>query len=112
MENLKEHIAFKILAIALIITIAIPSVIKFSHVFTHHKHKHEICKGERTTHLHEIDLDCEFYKFKLNNNFTLPQYSTAIFIENNQSKEVSNQYLFLSNYQRLHFSLRGPPMSI
>ena len=110
MENLKNHIVFKFLAIALVISIAIPSVIKFSHIFA--DHKHEVCLGETSTHLHELDLECEFYKFKLNNNFTLPQRFVVAFINNEQSTVVTSQYLFLSNYQRLHFSLRGPPVSI
>ena len=26
----------------------------------------DVCKGEKTAHVHEIDSDCEFYDFHLN----------------------------------------------
>lgn len=88
----------------------VPSAIKLVHVFEHHEH--EVCKGGETTHIHNIDLDCEFQKFQLNKNFTLSDISFAIFKHIENSKTNLSQYHFLNKYQRLHFSLRGPPALI
>ena len=107
MNFAKEHIAFKILTIFLVVTLLVPSAVKLAHVFEHHKH--EICEGGDSTHIHKVDLDCEFQKFQINNNFALTQLTFEVFKLNENSKIIESQYRFLSNYQRLHFSLRGPP---
>lgn len=112
MKTIKEHIIFRILSLFLVSFILVPSVIKFSHVFTHNQHKHEICKGEKSTHLHELDLDCEFYKFQLNNNFTLSFFNIDLISLKDKQTKISPHYSFLSKYERLHFSLRGPPSLI
>lgn len=110
MGNLKEHITFKILSIALVLSIALPSAVKFSHVFTHHEHK--VCKGEKSTHIHEVDLDCDFLKFKLNNTYYSSfQYEYSFFSSSNYKISAST-YKFLNNHQQLSFSLRGPPVLV
>ncbi len=107
MSFTKEHIAFKTLIMLLVVTLLVPSAVKIAHIFEHHKH--EICEGGDSTHIHKVDLECEFQKFQINNNFTLSQITFAFFQLNENSKVIESQYRFLSNYQRLHFSLRGPP---
>jgi hypothetical protein len=110
MGNLKEHIAFKIITLALVISIVIPSIVKFSHVFTHHDHK--VCLGEKSTHIHEVDLDCDFHKFKLNNSYyTFVQYQNLFHVTPHR-KISTLTYKFLNNHQRLSFSLRGPPFLV
>lgn len=112
MASFKEHIAFKILTITLVLTLIIPSAVKFSHVFTHSHHKHDVCKGEKTTHLHEIDIDCEFYKFQLNNHF-LSQLVSDNWLQIPYYHEVSRlTYKFLNSHRPLSFSLRGPPVLV
>lgn len=109
MNYIKEHIIFKALTIMLVITLIVPSAVKFSHVFTHSQHKHDVCKGEKTTHLHEIDIDCEFYKFQLNNHF-LSQLENDNWLQTPYYHEVSLlTYKFLNSHRPLSFSLRGPP---
>ena len=103
----KEHIVFKVLTFLLVFTLLIPSAVKLAHVFEHHEH--EVCVGNETTHIHKVDLDCEFQKFQLNNSFTLNDITFEIFKHSENSKAVLSNYNFLSKYQRLHFSLRGPP---
>lgn len=109
MQTIKEHIAFRIITITIVIAIITPSIVKFSHIFTHHQHKHEICKGERTTHLHELDLDCEFYKFQLNKNYASLLKYDNFFCKLPHYKAPILTYKFLNNHQPLSFSLRGPP---
>ncbi len=107
MIYLRQHIAFKILTLTLVVTLLLPSAVKFMHIFE--KHQHEVCYGESDSHFHTLDIDCEFYKFKLNVPFTFPENVTVLiaYIEINTLR--NKDYSFLSDYQRLHFSLRGPP---
>ncbi|WP_418509968.1 hypothetical protein [Corallibacter sp.] len=110
MQQIKNHIIFKSLAICLAMTILVPSAIKLLHTFEHHSHDVVQCLDNKSdAHLHEFHFDCDFYKFQLSNLFTIssPAYD---FIKISYRKKITNtQYDFLSDYQRLHFSLRGPP---
>lgn len=110
MQDLKKHIVFKIITLIIAVVFLVPSAIKFSHVFTHHTH--EVCKGELTSHIHKVDIDCDFYKFQLNKNFTYLLFNVDLFLENNEPQQIVSQYHFLSKYQRLQTSLRGPPALI
>ena len=107
MKNLKDHILFKTLALLLVVTLLIPSVTKFAHLFAHHKH--DICLGEKTTHLHEINNDCDFYKFKLATVYTFTLFNFEFFSVQENYFEIVSQYQFLSEFQQLHTALRGPP---
>ncbi|WP_282136084.1 hypothetical protein [Seonamhaeicola maritimus] len=107
MSKLKEHIAFKGIMLLLVAALFAPTAIKFAHVFAHHQHK--VCVGEKSTHFHQIDLDCKFQKFNLHQNATFTTFSFDAFTEKEIQPKIESQYKFLSKYQRLHFSLRGPP---
>jgi len=106
-ERLKSHIGYKISLIILVIALLVPSFVKLAHAFE--THKHEICKTPQKSHYHNLDLDCEFYKFKLSTTFSfqLQDYSlTSI----NYPSLITNYYKF--NYSNSHIgltSLRGPP---
>jgi len=108
MNKYKESIIFKSLIITLVMTLLVPSFVKLAHAFENHKH--EICVKPQKSHFHEYNLDCEFYKFKMS-----PQ--TAILVDCYKSSNIKkigasiiSQYQFISNYQQLSFSLRGPPI--
>lgn len=103
----RTHIIFKVLTLGLVLTLLFPIAFKFAHVFEHHKH--EICTGESSTHIHKVDLDCEFQKFQLNTNFNISHAVFELFQIKKETSKILSQYSFLSKYQRLHFSLRGPP---
>ena len=107
MNNIKEHIAFKAITFFLAILLLVPSAVKFTHIFSHHKH--DICKGEKATHLHEINTDCDYYKFKLINSYTLTFYHVELFSPKEKLLKIDSQYQFLSEFQRLQTALRGPP---
>ena len=107
MHFLKEHIIFKILTFTLAWAILIPAAVKFTHAFNHYKH--EVCLGEKTTHVHKLDLDCKFYDFKLTQNYILSEFNFNTSDIKIPSLKVVSPYIFLSSYQNLHFSLRGPP---
>lgn len=110
MNVLREHIVFRILTFALIGVLVLPYAAKFAHIFEHHEH--EVCHGEKATHLHEIDFDCEFYKFKLTTSFAFDLSHVEFFVPKKESQQITSQYHFLSKYQHLHSALRGPPSLI
>lgn len=107
MHKFSDHITYKIITCLLVITLLVPTAVKFSHIFLHHHH--EICHGEPQTHLHKADLDCNFYKFKLSAPFTIPSITYAFHSIEDNHQNYAGVYSFLSDFQQLHFSLRGPP---
>ena len=107
MQKFKQHIAFKILAFSLALTLLTPTFVKFNHIFAHHKH--DICLGEKSTHLHTLNIDCDFYKFHLNSVYTFSYFEFQLFIPKEQTLSIVSQYQFISKYQRLQVALRGPP---
>lgn len=103
-----KNITFKLVATILLAAVLLPSAIKLEHVFENHKH--EVCLDISTQHFHEIDLECEFYKFKLNTDYhTLFNYEETI-TEALYLQSISTFYFYLNNHQQLPFSLRGPPI--
>lgn len=106
----KLHTAFKISAFTLALLLLVPTFVKFNHMFAHHKH--DICLGEKSTHLHELNTDCDFYKFNLSHAYTFTYFEFSLFIPKKQTLSIVSQYQFLSKYQRLQIALRGPPVLI
>jgi len=106
----KEHIIFKFSIVLLVIALLTPSFVKFSHIFK--DHVHEVCSNPNKAHFHNVDLDCEFYKFKLNKKlfFASNEFQCLNVTENH--KLTISYYQYLSDYQFLHFSPRGPPQLI
>lgn len=109
MQNIKQHIIFRSLSLLLIVLVLTPSVVKLEHAFNHSHHKHEVCLGEPQAHLHTLDVDCEFHKFQLNTVFSLPENNFELLEIQDNHQVINSQYFFISEFQSLHFSLRGPP---
>ena len=111
MRPIQEHSIFKLITIILIVSILIPSIVKIGHVFENHKH--DVCTDNLSqTHLHTLDLDCEFYKFKINKPFVFNTATPRLVSVENNHKTHTSQYHFISHYQRLSFALRGPPQLV
>jgi hypothetical protein len=106
-HKIKQHIVFKLSTLLLVLALLTPTVVKFAHIFNHHSH--EVCKGETKTHLHALDVDCTFHKFKLNTQYTFSIQSIDLFVNEDNYNHIFTNYIFLNSYQSLHFSLRGPP---
>ena len=106
-----KHILTKSLALLLVVTVLLPATVKAMHVFENHKH--EVCT-EKTSdhHLHQIDVDCDFYKIKLNNSLSFSVFSYTLLEVKNNHKPILSQYQFISSYQRLGIVLRGPPQIV
>ncbi|MDG5491927.1 hypothetical protein [Psychroserpens sp. SPM9] len=109
MDIKKPHISIQLASLVLAFVLLVPSVVKFSHALSNHEH--EVCFDKDQTHFHKIDLDCEFYKFKLQTQTTKVIVDYDIYAIEANHKTINHYYSFLSNYQRLHFSLRGPPFN-
>ncbi len=111
MHKLKKHIFFRCFSFILGLSILVPTVQKFVHIFEHHEH--DFCTNEtQQTHLHESSTDCEFHKFKLNTNYNIALAEYSLFVPTTLYLEITSQYFFISKYQRLQTALRGPPAFI
>ena len=107
MHTLKEHIVFKIITLTLVGILFVPTALKLDHIFEHHDH--QVCIGVSTTHIHKVDLDCEFQKFQITNLF-LSDIRHQESIQVDYSDEVIlTPYKFLNGHDPLHVLLRGPP---
>ena len=89
---------------------ALPSVMKLSHAI--HEHQNQKCSKDIAVHFHNAEFDCEFQKFKLSKQFYTDLDHFDFFIPTEIREDVSASYTFLSTYQQLHFSLRGPPSAV
>ncbi|GAA4282364.1 hypothetical protein [Gaetbulibacter aestuarii] len=107
MNQLKKHIAFKIVGVLLVAALLIPTGAKFAHIFK--THKHVFCTAKHETHLHNYDFDCQFYKFHVNANFTLPDFHFNIPEIFQPCETIEAPYVALIEHEDLHFSLRAPP---
>jgi hypothetical protein len=112
--NLKTVIAalFKVFAFVLTLAVLFPSAVKLNHAFTHHTH--EVCENDATstTHFHETDLDCDFYKFKLSETHYLELKSQTTTSKELINKTEVSYYSFLQTHQQSKSYLRGPPSLI
>ncbi|WP_299335191.1 hypothetical protein [uncultured Psychroserpens sp.] len=107
MAHTEYHISKRLITLLLAFVLVLPSVVKFSHALS--LHEHEICIGENQTHLHEIDLDCEFFKFKINHNSLVVFNNYDIDCPTPDNTLITEYYLYLISHQQDTFYLRGPP---
>lgn len=107
MQKFREQTTFKIITFLLVMTLMVPSAVKVAHIWSHLHH--EVCNGEPQAHFHTADLDCNFYNFQLSAPFTVPTIEFVFFQSQDNHPAFTTIYSFLSEFQQLHFSLRGPP---
>jgi len=109
-HNIKQHIIFRIFTLLVLASLFTPSVLKFAHIFEHHNHV--VCNGDTDTHIHQVDLECEFFKFKLNNYFLSPLIKDTWLQTPYFKQAYFLTYKFLNTHKPLSFSLRGPPVLV
>ena len=107
--NLKTVVSsvYKVLAIMLVLVVLFPSVVKLTHAFNHHNH--EVCNEKFDTHFHQSDLECDFYKFKLTTQYFFNSKAIQFVSIECNFKITDSQYAFVSDFQKLQTTLRGPP---
>ncbi len=95
------------IAFLLVVCINIPSVVKLTHYLIG---QHLLgCQEKNALHIHKAEFDCAFQKFKLAPQ-VLVDLQKIEFIPFVIIHEGNHPiYVFQSNYQKLHFSLRAPP---
>lgn len=103
----KKDLYLSLAAFMIIACMALPSIMKLSHAI--HEHQSQSCSADISLHFHEAEFDCEFQKFKLSQQFYPPIQQYEIYSPTFWIGINSDSYSFLSTYQKLHFSLRGPP---
>lgn len=108
-KDFLKQVCHSFLALFLAVAILAPTIVKLSHAL--YEHQEQVCEVIGSVHVHEVEIDCDFQKFQLS-----PQlysvFAETIKVYPNFIKENDfNYYSFLSKYQKLHFTLRGPPLS-
>jgi len=93
--------------IFLTMAILLPSVLKLSHIYAHEKHT--VCVEYNDLHIHKKQLDCELCKLHYTPFFKYELFTYELVNDVFIDKKFFNNYLFLSEYQKLSYSLRGPP---
>ncbi|TMM57475.1 hypothetical protein FEE95_13405 [Maribacter algarum] len=86
-----------------------PTAIKTAHALF--EHQELFCFDKSTTHVHEVEFDCDFQKFKLSPQHYPVFVNVQEFLAPFTKERDKNHYTFLSQYQRLSFALRGPPLT-
>jgi len=107
MSGIKTHITGKFTAIILAMMMLLPTTVKIFHAFENYKH--EVCTSKGTKHIHQIDHDCLFYKFHLNNPLIFSTFSFDLLNSDKAISIIDGLYDFKYNHQQLSFSLRAPP---
>ena len=109
MNDIFKQVCTSILALFLVVAILSPAIVKLSHAL--YEHEEQLCHEIGSVHVHEVELDCDFQKFNLAPQY-YPHFVKAIKVHAKITRKKDfNYYSFLSKYQKLHFTLRGPPVS-
>jgi len=105
-----KQVCTSIISLLLVAAILSPAIIMLSHAL--YEHEEQVCEEIGTVHVHEVEIDCDFQKFKLSPQH-YPNFAKTIKVHPKMIREKGfNYYSFLSKYQKLHFTLRGPPISL
>ncbi|ADV51449.1 hypothetical protein I2486_20665 [Cellulophaga sp. E16_2] len=108
MGNNFTNLFLSCIAICLLVALGIPDIAKTSHAIF--EHKEQTCHEKTKVHFHETEFDCDFQKYHITTYFTPELYSFTL-IESKFHSTVNDKFYFLlSEFQQLHFSLRGPPI--
>lgn len=90
--------------------ILFPSAVDLAHVFS--GHKHDFCNHYAESHVHQKTIDCELFHFQ-KQIFSLPPVYTETFVDAALPvRPPKREYLYISAFQKLHFSLRAPPAAV
>lgn len=111
MHKLKQHLVFKVSAVALVLAFLLPIAINFVHNIEH-EHSYELCDNPHETHLHKLENDCDFCKFKLNQNYHSIETNLELVRVVISTARSYTSYSYKYNYQHVSFSLRAPPVLV
>ncbi|MFY0604134.1 MAG: hypothetical protein JXQ93_09300 [Flavobacteriaceae bacterium] len=103
----KTIIKYSIILLSAVVFL--PAAVQLLHIFN--DHEHTVCVSKNDAHFHQKDLDCVLCHLQgetywVSNEIDFVALKNELLVFNNKP------YNFLSNYQQLSFSLRGPPVFI
>jgi hypothetical protein len=85
-----------------------PSAISLSHVFAHEEH--EVCDNFSNYHFHEKSLDCDLCHLQSGSFLVYIPGNCNFYFPPTPNKLFFDHYQFLSDFKKLSFELRGPPV--
>ena len=99
----------RLLALLLVVCLLVPFGLKLVHSYNHQFHL--VCNddGKVDTHFHEVDLNCEFYKFQLTKNLYIDLKVEELVENLILANDFSNFYISFKQNQQLTRFQRGPP---
>ncbi|NJY62503.1 hypothetical protein HC174_06990 [Salinimicrobium sp. CDJ15-81-2] len=100
----------KMFLIAFAGLIIFPSAVELAHVFS--GHKHDFCNHYAESHFHENNIDCELFDFQKNSFSFPPLYSWSPRVPEASLYPIRREYISVSTFPKLHFSLRAPPAGV
>ena len=107
MRIIYKKLLFSCIAILVLAALAIPDLAKISHAI--YEHKEQTCLEKGNVHFHETEFDCDFHKYHTTTYFYPATLNFTVIIQDFHLEKNQNYYFLLSEFQKLHFSLRGPP---
>lgn len=103
---MEKNQKYWILGLAFILLL--PSILNYNHPFAHNFNF--ACDDHSSVHLHQDSIDCTLCDFHPSPIITF-QFSNFELIEYSETNQKNfNPYEFLSDFQKLSFCLRGPPI--
>ncbi|QXP58006.1 hypothetical protein H0I25_09600 [Cellulophaga sp. HaHa_2_95] len=108
MGNKLSKVLLSCIAISLLAALGIPDIAKIAHAVL--EHNEQTCQEKTKGHIHETEFDCEFHKYHITTYFTPEIYSFQVLEPVNHIFFNEKFYFLLSEFQQLHFTLRGPPL--
>lgn len=91
------------------ISLLLPSAASLTHIFAHQEQV--TCSDINDSHYHSERLDCELCKLHTTPFLTFEISNYTLYQPPVENRKFDNPYFFLSDYQKLPFALRGPPVS-
>ena len=110
MISILRQLLLQTLSAFLIYALLLPFAIKLDHVFENHNHA--VCNSKVESHIHESELDCDFYDYQINQLSYVPNNAfedslREIFVKKNFTDSSA-----FSFQQEAAFFLRGPPLFV
>lgn len=109
MNDFFKQVCISIMSLLLVAAILSPAFVKLSHALF--EHEEQTCVDVGSVHIHKIEIDCDFQKHNISPQHYPDFVKVTKIVPKSVEKENFNYYFFLTKYQKLHFALRGPPVS-
>jgi hypothetical protein len=103
----KERCISSVLAFLVIACLGLPSLTAWTHAFS--DHQDQKCTDSTTLHIHKVEGDCAFLKFKPAPQFYFTITGPRIFYPALAKSPIRTTYRFVPTIKSIHFLLRGPP---